>query len=155
MMSVDDWLRAIDARLDTGARQYGDRSFVRPAAVTLQEIDQELVDLPGWIYVLWCQAARKTDYVRDQTSLRAIWRQNLAHRIACNDRRKPSDIVASIDPHGQMAEIEVVAMDCFYLRQQLVQRLQPIVRAIEVTQATVPHPYRGPRGSTRDPRSDD
>lgn len=153
--TIDTWLDAMDLRLDAGAQQYGDQSFVRPVASTVQEFDQELVDLPGWLYVLWCQAARKTDYVRDQRSLRAIWREQLQHRIARNDRRQPTDMVAGPNPRQLMAEIEVLAMDCFQVRQQLMQRLQPIARAIEVAQATVPHPYRGRRGGTRDPRSDD
>lgn len=151
---VEDFLAAIDVRLDAGASDYGNQSFVRPIAETMRQILEEALDEVGWCYVLWCQAARKTNFVRDQKSLRTIWRQNLEHRIRRNDRRR------EYDPHAYSAEscmkdIEVLALDLFDHHQQLQRRLQPIARAIEVAQYSYRNPHQGRYGGTRDPRSDD
>ena len=35
------------ARLEQGAREYGDRSFTRPPSELLAELEQELLDLPA------------------------------------------------------------------------------------------------------------
>jgi hypothetical protein len=44
---------AVRARLDAGARQYGDASFARPAPELVGELEAEALDLCGWSYVLW------------------------------------------------------------------------------------------------------
>lgn len=152
---ITEWLDAIDVRLDAGTAEYGDQSFVRPVTKTVDEFNQELLDEAGWLYVLWCQAARKANFVRDQRSLRAIWRQNMHHRMSRNDRRRAFDHPAAPNGESAMADIEVLVLDCYEHRQRMLQRLQPIARAIEVAEAYRPEPYRGRRGSIRDPRSDD
>jgi hypothetical protein len=155
MSTIDFFLDSMDARLDAGAQEYCDRSFARSIAETVNELDQELIDQVGWLYVLWCQAARKCDYSKDQKNLRPLWRQNLNRRLLHNDRRTPFD---GFDGSASacMFEIEILAMDCFEFREQVLRRLKPIARAIEVAQVIYqPSPYRGRRGSTRDPRSDD
>lgn len=40
-------------RLDTGRKEYGDRSFLRPASDVLGEIEQELLDIVGWGFIEW------------------------------------------------------------------------------------------------------
>ena len=47
----------VEARLEAGAREYGDRSFSRDPAELLREIDEELLDVCGWAYVLHCRIA--------------------------------------------------------------------------------------------------
>jgi len=47
-----DFTLAIEKRLDAGAREYGDKSFGRDPAALLSEIEQELMDVCGWSYVL-------------------------------------------------------------------------------------------------------
>jgi hypothetical protein len=52
------WLHlvwAFDARLDKGAKQYGDESFARPLQEIEREILEELVDTVGWLFVAWCR----------------------------------------------------------------------------------------------------
>jgi hypothetical protein len=44
---------AVRARLDAGARQYGDRSFARPPGELVGELEAEALDLAGWGFVLW------------------------------------------------------------------------------------------------------
>jgi len=154
---VRDFIAAVSARLDQGAREYADQSFVRPVSATVDEILEEQLDQVGWCYVLWCQAARKTDATRDQRDLRFLFLQQLEHRIRRNDRRKPHE--AGPTARSQMDEIEVLALDLFEQGVQLRRRLLPIARAIEVAQLIAPDPYRqtyrARRGGTRDPRSDD
>lgn len=45
-------LSRITARLEVGAREYGDASFERPIASTLDEILDELADVAGWAIVI-------------------------------------------------------------------------------------------------------
>ena len=42
-------------RLIAGARDYGDASFMRAPHELLEEMQQELVDVAGWAWVLWAQ----------------------------------------------------------------------------------------------------
>ena len=150
---VTEFLDEVGVRLDAGAAEYGNQSFMRPVAATVREILEEQLDQVGWCYVLWCQATRKTPMVRDQVTLRQVFRQDLEHRIRHNDRRVPHDGRAGAA--NSMQEIEVLALDLFLQNAELKRRLLPIARAIEVAQLIEPNNYRGRRGSIRDPRSDD
>jgi len=153
---VREFLAEIAARLDKGREEYGDQSFVKPVSATTREILEEQADQVGWLYVLWCQAARKTDMVRDQLTLRGLFLSAIEHRIRRNDRRQKD--AYAVGALNCMEEIEVLALDLFLQGQELKRRLLPIARAIEVAQVihADPHQYlRGRRGSVRDPRSDD
>lgn len=44
---------AIASRLAQGAQAYGDRSFSRDLGSLLGEIEQEILDIAGWSYILW------------------------------------------------------------------------------------------------------
>ncbi len=50
-----EFVACIELRLDTGAREYGDDSFTSPPLDTVQEIQEELLDVVGWSYILWCK----------------------------------------------------------------------------------------------------
>ena len=52
------FILAVRARLDAGRRIYGDRSFERPEAELLTELQQECLDLAGWGFVLWTRLER-------------------------------------------------------------------------------------------------
>lgn len=151
---VTNFLDAIDARLDAGAQEYGNQSFVKPIAETARQILEEALDQAGWCYVLWCQAARKvSELPKDQPRLRLLWRQRLEHRIRRSDRKWPSD------PHCHtaaacMTDLEVLVLDLFQHHDELQMRLQPIARAIEVARVMQPDNYQGRRGG-RSFRSDD
>jgi hypothetical protein len=151
---VQEFLDHVAQRLDRGAQEYGNQSFLKPVASTVREILEEQVDQVGWCYVLWCQAARKLPMTRDQLALRQVFFQDLEHRIRRNDRR--TAVETGNGPENCMQELEVLALDLFLQNAELQRRLLPIARAIEVAQAIQPHnPFRGRRGGTRDPRSDD
>lgn len=152
-MTIDEFFALLNQRLDDGARQYGDRSFLRSIRETESQILEEQVDEVGWCYVLWCQAARKTGMAKDQTTLRIEWERRLRHRILRNDRRRAEDYAVGID--GAMADLEVLAVDLFHQAEQTRQRLHQIARAIEVAVISQPHTYRGRRGGRGADRSDD
>ncbi len=40
-------------RLKAGAKQYGDVSYERAAGDLVEEIQQELLDVSGWAFILW------------------------------------------------------------------------------------------------------
>jgi len=53
---ADGWPRfvaAVKARLEIGARMYGDASFESPSDCVAVEIQQELLDVMGWGFILW------------------------------------------------------------------------------------------------------
>ncbi len=46
------------SRLHVGAREYGDESFHRNPGELCEEVLQELDDVMGWGFVLWCRVKR-------------------------------------------------------------------------------------------------
>ena len=42
-------------RLKIGADLYGDNSFIYPNTKLLREIEEELLDVCGWSFILWCK----------------------------------------------------------------------------------------------------
>ena len=42
-------------RLLVGADLYGDTSFTRPPNELVKEIAEELLDVSGWAFILWCR----------------------------------------------------------------------------------------------------
>ena len=57
------WLR-LRERLEAGARSYGDGSYRRELAELAGEIEQELLDVCGWAFILWCRLRRLAPLVR-------------------------------------------------------------------------------------------
>jgi hypothetical protein len=149
--ALEHFLQQLRARLEAGAREYGDKSLVRSVAAIVNELDQELLDLPGWSYILWCQAYRKAAGVQDQPTMRAQFLDAIAARIERNDRGRNKDAFSGA--LGAMSLLEVLCIDFYEHRRHVLDRLQPIARMIEVAQAM--DPYRGRHGGTRNPRSDD
>lgn len=46
---------AILSRLDKGAVEYGDKSFDADSVTLLDEIEEELLDVIGWAFPLFCR----------------------------------------------------------------------------------------------------
>lgn len=137
---IGEFLGDVRARLEHGAREYGDQSFVRPVAITTKEILEEQVDQVGWCYVLWAQAARKTAMPRLQAGLQREWLTRMEHRIRRGDRGAPGDRCRTAAEC--MAALEILAMDLFLANAELRRRLLPIARAIEVVQVIDQTPKR-------------
>lgn len=151
---VEHFVAEVRKRLEHGAREYGNRSFLRPVAATEREILEEQEDQVGWCFILWVQAARKTDFTRDPAAQRQLFLDAIRHRIARNDRREKHD--GTRHPRGLMEEIEVLVVDLFEHWVQLRRRVAAIARALEVASATESYTRGSGRyGTTRDPRSDD
>jgi hypothetical protein len=49
------------ARLEAGAREYGDRSFRRPPSELVTEIEEEVLDIVGWAFMLWVRVRALND----------------------------------------------------------------------------------------------
>jgi len=43
----------VGGRVQVGAKAYGNASFMRPADELVGEIEEELLDVCGWAFVLW------------------------------------------------------------------------------------------------------
>jgi hypothetical protein len=52
------FVERLRARLEAGAKTYGDASFTRPAAELVDELQQELEDVCGWGLLLWIRLER-------------------------------------------------------------------------------------------------
>lgn len=147
--AIERFLAALRDRLEAGARQYGNQSFVRPVQAIVDEIGMELIDEVGWTYVLWAVARRKRVGPEGEEGVRAQFVWNLRHRLKLNDRG-PVGLAPGATLEACERDLEVLAMDIFAHAELMRQRLHPIARAIEVAEITNPHtnPYRGRRGGT-------
>ena len=54
---------AVTKRLEQGAKAYADRSFTLPPEVLATEIEQELLDVCAWSFILWCRLRALRDAV--------------------------------------------------------------------------------------------
>lgn len=54
-------------RLLIGARTYGDSSFTRPPGELLAEIAEELMDVTGWAFILWCRIHDLQQELKERT----------------------------------------------------------------------------------------
>jgi hypothetical protein len=55
---VREFFSLLSRRLEVGAKVYGDHSFLRPPAELAGEIEEEILDICGWAFVLWCRLRR-------------------------------------------------------------------------------------------------
>lgn len=128
-------LAELNRRLEQGEREYGGKSFSRRPADLEREIDEELLDLVGWLYVLWSQAGWKAGELEGREhERRAQFLANIRHRALRNDRSSP-DRPPTMNPSLCMVDLEILAVDCLDLADQVRRRLHPIARALEVARA--------------------
>jgi hypothetical protein len=64
----DMFVEHLRARWAKGQAEYGDKSFDVPVFNTVQEILQEIEDLAGWSFILWCQVRSRMLGVRIATT---------------------------------------------------------------------------------------
>ncbi len=57
LASWPEFMEAIRVRLERGASEHGERSFTRAPAELCGEVEQELLDVCGWAFILWCRIA--------------------------------------------------------------------------------------------------
>ena len=56
--SFNAFTEMVAARLEQGRRAYGDRSFGRDPAELAGEVEEEILDIVGWSFILWCRIRR-------------------------------------------------------------------------------------------------
>lgn len=148
------FLDALGRRLDKGSQVYGDLSFTRPILQTIDEIDAELLDQVGWLFVLWGQAARRACWTSDAQDLRVAFLTNMKRRIEADDVRL-SHVLSLIPSSRSMAMIEVMALEMYRHRRDALEQLRLVRFAMDSEQRAEEDKYRARRGSTRSPRMDD
>ncbi len=141
-MSIEQDLQSLHDRLAAGAREYGNKSLLRTPTTIVGEIEQELIDLPGWTYILWAIANRKASGARPEEELRASFLWQLRHRLSRNDRSSP-DLQPGRSLQACQADLEILAVDFFEFADRMRKRLLPIARAIEAADVTEPRGRRG------------
>lgn len=146
MNEAEEFIASVDRRLTKGALVYGDRSFGRPGDEIDREVDEELLDIVGWLFVRWCQASRKAIA---ESAMRAEFLDHLRRRIEHGDIGAPRALPASQD------RIEQLAIDAYWWRLDCVKRLAGIAAAIDHEDWIRDTEFRARRGGTRNPRSDD
>lgn len=57
-LEQDDYFYELKKRLKVGAECYGDKSFDKTEGRLLQEIQEEILDIAGWSYILWAKIER-------------------------------------------------------------------------------------------------
>jgi hypothetical protein len=53
---MDNWpefAEAVRRRMEKGRKNYGDASFFRPPEELAREVEEELLDVAGWSFILW------------------------------------------------------------------------------------------------------
>jgi hypothetical protein len=58
------YMAQVESRLRAGARRYGDTSFARESEDLLAEVRNELLDISGWGFILWCKLQRLEEAIR-------------------------------------------------------------------------------------------
>jgi len=53
LSSWPSFMEAVGARLETGRTTYGDRSFTLPPERLAGEVEEELMDVAAWAFILW------------------------------------------------------------------------------------------------------
>ena len=57
-MNDNDWtefINSVNARLQQGAKEYGDKSFLQSPEHLLKELEEETLDIAGWSFIMWCR----------------------------------------------------------------------------------------------------
>ncbi len=49
----DEFLKNLAARLEAGRKEYGNSSLMQSPTDLKREIEEELLDVAGWAFVLW------------------------------------------------------------------------------------------------------
>lgn len=68
MEEFEDFVRLVQTRLSAGAKEYGDRSFSRKPLDLMNEIQEELLDICGWSFVLFTRLKKVQNALQEGVS---------------------------------------------------------------------------------------
>jgi len=99
-----DFIAAVAARLEKGREAYNDQSFSRPPGELVGEIKEELVDVCGWAFVLWCRLRDLEQRLAERITAAYLPDQQ---REDLNDRRRADQQ----DNQGDDASLRIAMLD--------------------------------------------
>lgn len=67
-----EFCAAIEKRLHVGAVDYGDKSFDLDSPTVMEEIEQEILDINGWSFILWVRSRRVKEALRQLESRTSV-----------------------------------------------------------------------------------
>lgn len=103
-MSSGKFFEKVRRRLEAGAREYGDSSFNGSTINTIEEIEEELLDVVGWGYILWTKLNRLRGAIVDiEAPLMARTDASII-RVACG--------TCGLDGWGSMIDDDVLCLKC-------------------------------------------
>ena len=62
---LSDFQQKMSNRMEAGFREYGDASFDAEPISLLQEIEEELLDVSNWSFIMWARVQRMKRRLRD------------------------------------------------------------------------------------------
>lgn len=131
-------------RLRKGAEDYGDRSFAMDLGSLNSEILNELVDVPGWCFVLWIKLRGGPDAFPDREAVQRQFFEAVRQRIVNRDTNsRPAESLADC-----LAEVERVAAIGACAWNVIGQRLSALRMAVLEQM-----PYLGPPRIVEDVRA--
>lgn len=60
---LEEFLDVVHRRLEVGACEYAGRSFDKLPGALAHEIEEELADVVGWAFILWCRMRALRDRI--------------------------------------------------------------------------------------------
>ncbi len=66
------FMKAVRARLEMGREEYRDCAFTRPPEELIRMIEQELLDVCGWAFILWCRVAALRSEIPESAARAAV-----------------------------------------------------------------------------------
>lgn len=144
----------LQARWKQGHLEYGDRSFAQPASELRFEVLQELVDVVGWLFVLWRSRQVQRGLAKDRRRSERRFLAAVRRHVLIGDLAQRS--IAKITSEADvLCEIERLAALASLQWNEVEKRLALICGAVAaLQQPTETHitdeAHRGQRGGVRE-----
>ncbi len=144
LANQEEFLENVRARLAKGFQEYGNQSVGRPALNTRAEILEEIEDIAGWAFVMWCQARQRLEAVAERIDAKHSTAADGHNRIypCCQDF---ANCTRACTPRGEhIARTEIARLkkelDC---ARDEVKRLKQGIAGLELDAGNVLRPPLG------------
>lgn len=87
----DTFAARVKERLQKGREEYGDRSFSKEPSELFGEINEELLDVMGWTFVLWLRLARIESIQRNELQKATTAGQTVSDQMKCDKEHKEDE----------------------------------------------------------------